>query len=128
MVATVDLSPFMADEGVVVGAAPTASQLAGAKAIDLACRDTGFVQVINFGVSAELRRRAFAAAEALFAQPEAHKRERLARLQPATNTGYAPVGLESLNRARPADLKEAFNLRRTRSTSSLLPALDESLR
>ena len=43
MVATVDLSPFMADEGVVVGAAPTASQLAGAKAIDLACRDTGFM-------------------------------------------------------------------------------------
>ena len=40
----------------------------------------------------------------------------------------APVGLESLNRARPADLKEAFNIRRTRSTSSLLAALDESLR
>mmetsp|Transcript_1202 Transcript_1202/g.2769 ORF Transcript_1202/g.2769 Transcript_1202/m.2769 type:complete len:356 (-) Transcript_1202:238-1305(-) len=111
-IVTVDLGPFMVDEGVVVGAAPTAAQQAVAAAIDEACRDHGFVQVTNFGVTAELRRRTFAAAEKLFAQPEAHKNECYRALRPETNTGYSGFGKEQLNRGRPADLKEAYNIRR----------------
>ena len=71
----------------------------------------GFVHVINFGVSPATEAAAFAASSALFAQPETHKLEKLARITPQTNTGFSPFAFEALNRARPPDLKEAFNVR-----------------
>lgn len=109
-ITTVNMGPFMRDEGVVLGDAPTKAQQVTAAAIDAACRDHGFVQVINFGLTPALSLKAFDVASELFALPEAHKKSRLKRITPETNTGYAPRGHERLNRSRPADLKEAYNV------------------
>ena len=108
---TVDLSPFMRDEGVVIGEPPTTAQLAAAATIDRGCRVHGFMHVTNFGLSDDLQRRAFAASRELFALPEEVKHQTLSRISPKTNMGYAPFAYEQLNRARAADLKEAFNVR-----------------
>ena len=111
-IVTIDLGPFMRDEGVVIGAALTDDQLSTAAMIDASCKEHGFVQVINFGLSPELQERAFEAANELFVLPEAHKLGTFKPITPETNTGYAPYGKENLNRSRPADLKEAYNIRR----------------
>lgn len=108
---TVDLSSFSVDEGVMAGDEPTPSQAEAAAQINDACRRHGFVHVLNFGLSPATEASAFAAAAALFAQPEQHKLDMLARITPKTNTGYSPFAFECLNRARPPDLKEAFNVR-----------------
>lgn len=110
-VPTVDLAPFMADSGITVGEAPTAAQIEVAAQIDSACRLHGFVHVVNFGLSSDLERAAFAESSSLFALSDDHKRDMLVRISPQTNTGYSPYMHESLNRSRPADLKEAFNVR-----------------
>ena len=108
---TVDFSSFLIDEGVMAGDEPTPSQTEAAAQINDACRRHGFVHVLNFGLSPATEASAFAAAAALFAQPEQHKLDMLARITPKTNTGYSPFAFECLNRARPPDLKEAFNVR-----------------
>ena len=101
----------MRDEGVTVGAAPTDAQAAVAAQIDAACRGDGFVHLVNFGLTPELEAAAFAASTELFALPEEHKLSELSRIAPQTNTGYSPFAFENLNRSRPPDLKEAFNVR-----------------
>ena len=108
---SVSLASFFVDEGVVIGDAPTADQSAAAAAIHAACIDHGFVHIYDFGVTPELRSASFAAARGLFALPDEHKRENLSRISPQTNLGYAPFSYEQLNRGRPPDLKEAFNVR-----------------
>ena len=55
---------------------------------------------------------AFGAAQTLFALPLEHKLGEFKPITPETNTGYAPYGKETLNRTRPPDLKEAYNVRR----------------
>ena len=111
-IVTIDLGPFLRDEGVVIGAPPTDCQLSTASKIDSSCKAHGFVQVTNFGLTPELRDTVFQAACELFSLPESHKLDKLKRITPETNTGYAPYGHESLNRSRPADLKEAYNFSR----------------
>lgn len=111
-IVTIDLGPFLRDEGVVIGAPPTDCQLSTAAKIDSSCKAHGFVQVTNFGLTPELRDTVFQAACELFSLPESHKLDKLKRITPETNTGYAPYGHESLNRSRPADLKEAYNFSR----------------
>ena len=111
--ATVDLAPFFIDEGVVIGEAATPAQLEAAAVIDRGCREHGFMHVVNFGLSAVLEKKAFAASRELFSLPESVKRSSLSRIS-LKNTGYAPFAFEHLNRARPADLKEAFNVREPR--------------
>ena len=108
---SVDLGPFMVDEGVVVGEAPTVAQSTAAAAIHAISTNHGFMHITNWGMTKELKDEAFAAAEELFALPEAEKMEQLNRITPQTNIGYAPYGLEMLNRSRPPDLKECFNVR-----------------
>ena len=108
---TVDFAPFMRDEGVTVGAAPTDAQAAVAAQIDAVCRGDGFVHLVNFGLTPELEAAAFAASTELFALPDEHKLSELSRIAPQTNTGYSPFAFENLNRSRPPDLKEAFNVR-----------------
>lgn len=94
---------------------PTDGQRAAAAAIDAACRDHGFLLLSNMEpISPELVRRAFGASRALFALPEAAKLGGLVRIQPETNSGYAPFGTERLNSSRGPDQKEAFNVRRPR--------------
>ncbi|KAJ8600004.1 hypothetical protein CTAYLR_001842 [Chrysophaeum taylorii] len=78
--------------------------------LDAACRAHGFVLAVNSGISKALSEEAFAAAKELFAMPESAKLG-LTRISAATNRGYAPLKLESLNHARGADQKESFNVR-----------------
>ena len=110
-VCVVDFSPFMEDVGVVVGDAPTPAQAACATQIDRIAKEHGFMHITHWGMSQELNDEAFAAAEELFALPDTHKLEKLFRITPETNRGFAPFGLENLNRSRPPDMKETFNVR-----------------
>lgn len=107
---SVDLGPFMAEEGVVVGDPPTAAQTAAAQKINATCKGHGFMHITNWGLSGEMSDEAFAAAEELFALPEEEKLK-LNRITPETNRGYAPFKCTNLNRSRPPDLLEAFNVR-----------------
>jgi len=106
----IDFSPFLADEGVLVGDEPTPKQQQVSQQIDKVCREHGFLCMINFGMSVELRDRAFAASAELFAMSEAEK-AKLVRITPQTNMGHAPLRSESINRSRPPELKEAYNIR-----------------
>lgn len=107
----IDFSPFLVDEGVVVGQAPTAAQLAVAKQLDQVNRQHGFLALENFGLSTLQRNQAFAEAEQLFALSDEFKRNNLTRISPDTNMGYSPFASQRLNQSRPPDLVEAFNVR-----------------
>lgn len=82
-----------------------------AAALDDACRNTGFMQVVGHGLPSELLSRARAAMDEFFALPDADKLA-LRPPSPEINRGYAPRRSESLGyslgEARPADLVEAF--------------------
>ena len=105
---SVDLGPFFEEKGVVIGRDPTDEQREVASTINQVCRKHGFVHVTNFGMSSEMGERLFAATRGLF---DPLKTKDYAAWSPATNTGYSAYRNESLNRNRPPDLKEAFNIR-----------------
>jgi isopenicillin N synthase-like dioxygenase len=107
---TIDFGPFLKEEGVVVGDPPTGAQSSVARAVDAACRDHGFIHLINFGLTDSLKQQVFQASAQLFHMDEEHKKT-LCRIKPSTNTGYSPFQTESLNQNRPPELKEAFNIR-----------------
>ena len=114
---TVDLAPFMVDEGVVIGEPPTEAQLEAAQTIDSGCREHGFLHAINFGLTPELEKEAFACARTLFALPESDK-AKLSPIDPANgNQGFSTYFSERHNLARPPDLKEAFNTRPPKFTN-----------
>lgn len=76
-----------------------------AEAIRAACRDTGFMYVINHGIDQAVIDRAFSESRRFFSQPEStklkvHKRD-------GTN-GFDPVETQALDPASPADFKESF--------------------
>lgn len=107
----IDFSPFLVDnEGVLAGQEATPGQQHVAEAIDKVCREHGFLCLINFGMSTELRDKVFAESAQLFDMSQQDK-DKLVRIKPTTNTGYAPFKSEKINRSRPPELKEAFNLR-----------------
>ena len=54
---TVDFAPFMRDEGVTVGAAPTDAQAAVAAQIDAVCRGDDFVHLVTLASRRSSRRR-----------------------------------------------------------------------
>jgi isopenicillin N synthase-like dioxygenase len=105
---TIDFSPFLENRGVVVNEEPTKEQLEVAKSIDHACREHGFIYIQNFGLTPELCQEAFQASASLF---DIKDKTKLSRFNPQTNMGFSPFQSESLNRSRPAELKEAFNVR-----------------
>ena len=106
----VDFSPFLLDEGAVVGETPTPAQLETAKAIHSAGTTHGFVCLRNCGVHKHILTCAFDASENLFHLSDEEKSQ-LKRLNVHDNTGYSPLGGERLNVKRRADLKEVFNVR-----------------
>jgi isopenicillin N synthase-like dioxygenase len=108
---TIDFTPFMKEEGIVVDQAPTPAQLQVAQAIDAACRDHGFLYLTNFGLAKADRDEVFAAAAALFALDEGVKTTQLRPIHPIDNMGYAALYSESHNKSRPPESKEAFNVR-----------------
>src|SRR6266481_5304656 len=80
-----------------------------ARAIGLACRETGFFYVAGHGFAPELTRSVFALSQQFFALPLAQK-ERAAFSGPSGNRGWIRLGNEALDPAKPFDLKEAFNI------------------
>ena len=107
----INFGPFLKDEGILVGDAPTPGQLAVAQAMDAACRHHGFLYLTNFGLSKADRRAAFDAAHVLFGLDRATKIDGLRRLGPTDNMGYAPYKYESHNPRRPPELSEKFGVR-----------------
>jgi isopenicillin N synthase-like dioxygenase len=84
-VPTIDIAPLITGDG---------DAHAVARAIDDACRDTGFFAITGHGVDAELRQRLDALAREFFALPDSEKREiEMARGGRAWR-GWFPVGGE----------------------------------
>eukprot|EP00971_Amphidinium_carterae_P133294 2639783-Amphidinium_carterae.1 len=112
-VPVVDFGPFLADEGVNVGEAPTEAQEGVAKQLDSACRDHGFVCLQGCGGEelAQAVSDAFSSAKDLFALSDDQKGALRAH-RPETNSGFSAFAKEKLNRERGWDLKETFNVRR----------------
>ena len=104
-----DVAPFLSGGGWPAGAEATGAQQAAARALDAACRGPGFVALAGHGLDARLAD-ALAEAKALFALDDAGKAA-LRPIDPKSNFGFAPYATETLNQSRPADLKEAFNVR-----------------
>ena len=74
-----------------------------------ACCDPGFFYVVGHGIPSAQRAATFAAAAEFFALPPAHK-DAVAITRSPHNRGYVGFGTETLDPAKPADLKEAFNV------------------
>jgi isopenicillin N synthase-like dioxygenase len=80
-----------------------------ARRIGAACREIGFFGITGHGVAPAQIAAAFDAARALFALPAADK-QALAIARHGHNRGYVGLGVEALDAATAADLKEAYNL------------------
>ena len=107
---TVDFTPFCCDDGAVIGDPPTAGQQDVATAIDRACRDHGFLQLTNFGVSSAEIHAAFDCSTELFGLSDAAKAG-LATQTPENNLGFQPLASETTGGGkREADLKEGFEV------------------
>jgi isopenicillin N synthase-like dioxygenase len=106
LVPVVDLSPWLAG-GVEARAAVAA-------AVDVACREIGFLQIVGHGVPSGVIEAMREETGRFFERPPAEKR-RSAPSRPGLNRGYAALGSEALAYslgaapARP-DLFEAFNV------------------
>lgn len=100
---TIDIGPFSGTD---------ADRRAVAAAIDEACREVGFLQVVDHGVPAPLIAEMLDVVDRFFALPSAVKQQYLP-VSPDVNNGYSPVGSESLAYSlgvdAPPDLFEAFN-------------------
>ncbi len=79
--------------------------------IGRACRDVGFLYIVNHGVPQALRDAAFAEAARFFALPLERKMALHIRRSPA-HRGYFPLFEENTDPALTADLKEGFDLAR----------------
>jgi len=99
-----DFSPFMVEEGCVLGLCPTDAQLAIAERLDQALKEYGFLY-LDLGLE-DVCNKAFEVAKELFKDPT-----NLAPYNLENNMGYKALGVDVANHARPADLKEAFSLR-----------------
>lgn len=82
---------------------------AAATTIDAACRDHGFFQVRGHGVPLALTSHLFMLSRRFFQLPERAKRAWHIERSPIQR-GWDPVGWQSLEAGRPADLKESFYL------------------
>ncbi|BBK32756.1 isopenicillin N synthase-like dioxygenase [Stella humosa] len=104
-VPAIDLSPVLAG---VPGAAAEAG-----RAIDRACRETGFLTIVGHGVPLSLIQETRRQANAFFDLPRPEK-ARIARAAPAFNRGWGAVGEESLAKtlgaAAPPDYKEYLSI------------------
>ncbi len=82
-----------------------------ARALDQACRETGFFLVEGHGIPPEVRAALFDAARALFALDDEAKAE-LSIERSNCHRGYVGFERETLGVGVPADLKECFELSR----------------
>jgi isopenicillin N synthase-like dioxygenase len=96
------------DVGPLLTGTPTEAR-AVAELLGRACREVGFFYIVGHGISPALRRGVFDAAAAFFGAP-APVREAASFSGPGSNRGYIRLGDEALDPAKPADVKEAFNI------------------
>jgi isopenicillin N synthase-like dioxygenase len=87
------------------------SEAAIARAIGVACRNSGFFYVANHGVEAATLAALLDRGAEFFAMPEAEK-HKVSIAASRHNRGYVALGGEALDPARPGDAKEAFNMGR----------------
>ena len=88
-----------------------AGRAAVARDIGAAARDVGFFSVAGHGVPSALVADVFAAAQRFFALPEERKAAVAIERSPQY-VGFARLGSERLDPARPGDAKETFNMGR----------------
>jgi isopenicillin N synthase-like dioxygenase len=97
VIPTIDIAPYLRDP-------------ASSDAIDIiqqvksACMTTGFFSLVGHGISKELQRKVFQAAEAFFALPLEEKRRMVS--PPLKNRGYELIGSQALQEGSLPDLKE----------------------
>jgi len=106
---SVDLKPFFEEKGCVIGDEPTNDQLLVAETINKICHEHGFIHIRNFGMSKTMGKNLFDAAKELFDNP--NKESDYIKWSSQTNCGYSSYRSESLNKNRPPELKEAFNIK-----------------
>ncbi|OEU22944.1 Clavaminate synthase-like protein [Fragilariopsis cylindrus CCMP1102] len=106
---SVDLKPFFEENGCVIGDEPTKDQLLVAETINKICHEHGFIHIRNFGLTKKMGDTLFNAAKELFDSP--NKESDYTKWSSHTNTGYSSYRSESLNKNRPPELKEAFNIK-----------------
>ena len=82
-----------------------------ADALGPACREIGFFYVTGHGISPALVAACFARSADFFGQSAATK-ELVSIKGSDANRGYAGIGIEQLDPARPGDAKESFNIGR----------------
>ncbi|WP_270937387.1 isopenicillin N synthase family dioxygenase [Falsiroseomonas oryzae] len=80
-----------------------------AQALGAACRGPGFFLVTGHGIAPAIVQGMFAAARALFGQPQP-ARDALSIRRSPHNRGYVALDEEQLDPTKPADRKEAFNI------------------
>ncbi len=117
----VDIGPFRRGEA---GAGSTV------KAVEAACRDTGFFLVTGHGVSVEATDRLYALARAFFDLPEDYKRAHGGGTDVTGGVAFAPLAQEALAATlglkTPGDYKESLNFG-PRLPGSAWPARPEGL-
>ena len=118
-VPVVDISPW-------VGESSDAERDRVAEAIDRACREVGFIQILGHGIPREVTAGLASAMDEFFALPADVKEQ--SRTDPGINRGYSPPKSESLSLSlgvesadRMNDFFEAFNIG---DAASVHPHLD----
>jgi isopenicillin N synthase-like dioxygenase len=91
-------------------------------AIGDAARRVGFFTLVNHGISQALLDEVFAAAATFFALPQAEK-DAITLEKSDAYRGYARIGFEKLDPARPGDVKESFNVGREQTAPNQWPEL-----
>jgi isopenicillin N synthase-like dioxygenase len=97
----IDIAPLVAGD--------PAGEREVARLIGTACRRIGFFYVTGHGIAPATRARLFDMAAGFFGAPASVK-EAAAFSGTGGNRGYIRVGAESLDPAKPPDVKEAFNI------------------
>ncbi|GHE09970.1 isopenicillin N synthase family dioxygenase [Klenkia taihuensis] len=120
-VPVVDIAPYVTGTG---------DRAATAAAMDAACREVGFVQVVGHGVNPALADGLAAAMDAFFALPAGQKAGW--RTPPEVNRGYSPPRSESLSlslgvesASRMNDFFEAFNVGASQASYPHAPGLPQ---
>ena len=76
--------------------------------VDQVCRDSGFFYVVNHQVPQALIEDMFRASAVFFDLP-AETKQSIIRTQSRTQRGWSPIGAQSLDTGKPADLMEGFS-------------------
>eukprot|EP00933_Yihiella_yeosuensis_P016061 TRINITY_DN13869_c0_g1_i2.p1 TRINITY_DN13869_c0_g1~~TRINITY_DN13869_c0_g1_i2.p1 ORF type:complete len:364 (-),score=66.06 TRINITY_DN13869_c0_g1_i2:223-1314(-) len=110
---TIDFSPFMVEEGCIIGKAPTEAQMLVAVQIDHCIRRHGFLYLDHFGIEEEELNATFEVAKELFWREEC-EHEELAPFVPNINMGHSALGQVHNSFERPADIRENLILKSPR--------------